>query len=654
MYDDDAVKNSPISLYQPSKDACEFTDAWRKDYYRGDQILRKGYTELNGRSIINDENRGQLMFNAFVDTENEDPSEDWKWRGTRSMARNKGIAMHAQLTASFLLPLFTAQNDADEVDRDFSEVMRDLIEWMAMPNNSNYQSSFIQVVFGMMHNPVTYLGAEYCEVFQTIREKAADGKYTTKEILDEVMSGFQCPIYSSTQILITNAFERNHQKQKRTTQRRYVEKSELEGMYGDHPNWPLVQAGIRAIYNSETGLFYDVKDDDSYQYLVAEEISKERTRDTEVPFLNGIYFGDMDSIENNPIKHRDNRGAPKYNVVPFGYSRIGEHFYYFKSMMNCLGWDNNYYDAMSEIVMNRAILEVEMPIVVSGSDSVDSDMVFPNAVTSFESAETKVLPLLPQSNMAAGFNALRETEKSISEGSVSDTASGQLPEASQKAYNVAQAQAASKVLIKNVGRTLGESIMAYGDLMKDIAINHIAVPQVDQIVGDSLRLKYRQFMLPNKTSKGKRVDKKIKFDADLIGLNITDKEKSDREMELLEDSGYPDNKESIIHVNPEMFAHFRFYSRIDIEEMFPKNEEYWQATLTNLKTTLAMDPYTDQEGLTRRLMYAYFKSDGDDLVKKPQAAPPQQIGGGMGQQDQLGQMMQAKGLQGAVKSAVAA
>src|SRR3990167_5687222 len=110
MYDD-LTKPKEISLYQPSVEVADFTRQVMKDYYEGMRILERPWTELNNRSVIDDMNRGQMMFNAFVDTSVEDPREAWKWRGTRSKARNKGIAMHAQLTANYLLPLFIAQNE---------------------------------------------------------------------------------------------------------------------------------------------------------------------------------------------------------------------------------------------------------------------------------------------------------------------------------------------------------------------------------------------------------------------------------------------------------------------------------------------------------------------------------------------------------------
>lgn len=645
---------TPLSGYQPSQAVADVTFIVKKDYATGVEILQKGYTELNNRNIIDDENRGQLMFNAFVDESVDDPAEAWKWRGTRSMARNKGIAMHAQLTASYLLPMFMAQNDEDEVDQDFSEVMRDIIEWMAAPTNSNYQSSFLQIVFGMMTNPVTYMGAEWFEIMQTIKERQADGKLTKKEVLDEVLSGFKAPIWSAAQILINNAFERNIQKQKAIIKRRYISYDEAQAKYGQHENWKYVKCGIISIYDEVTGLFYDVKDESANEYLVAEEVWECRRDDSEIPFVNGIYFGEPD-VDNNPIKHRDNFGAPKYNVVPFGYSRIGEHFFYYKSMMNCLGWDNSYYDAMTEVVMNRSFLEVEPPLVITGTDDeVDSDVIFPNAVISMEGENSKAGALLPPSNITAGFIALRETEKSLNEGSVNEVGSGQLPNSTQTAFAIAQAQAAAKKLLGTVAKSLAESIAQVGDLMKDIAINHLAAAQVDELVGGKLKLKYRTFLMQDSKG-GLTKNKKVKFDPSLIGAEMTDDEKETEEYKMLEDMGWPDNKDTLRIVNPELFAKYRYLTIVDVEEMFPKNSEYWQPVLLNLKEALLQDPTVNQEFLTKKLAYAYFQSEGDDMVQTPpppqQQIPPPQDPNNPGGGNQFGQQVKNRQLAGAAVGA---
>jgi len=608
----------PLSAYQPSKDVIDITIEIKKDYEEGVRIIDKPWTELNDRSVINDMNRGQMMLNAFVDTSVEDKNEAWKWRGTRSMARNKAIAMHANLTAAYLLPLFVAQNDNDEVDRDLSEVMRDIIEWMAQPINSDYQSSFLQVVFGMISDPVVFLGAEFCEVYQTIKEKTDKG-IDKKKVLDEVLSGFKCPIWSANQILITNAYERNIQKQRSIIKRRYCEYEELEAKYGDHPNWSYVQKGIRSVYSDEDGLFYDIKDQD-HPNLVAEEIWYHRRKDMEITLINGIYMGD-DVVSHNPIKHRDNKGNPKYNVVPFVYFRIGNHFFYGKSLMNSLGWDNMLYDAMSEVVMNKALLEVSTPIAITGTDKVDSEVIFPNSVVALEDKDSRITPLLPQSNIVAGFNALNSTKESITEGSVSETMSGQLPEASQKAFTVQQAQQQAKKMIGAVGKNLAESIIQYGSLMKDIAINYITVPQIDELVSGRLKMKYKTFVL-NKEKSGKETEDIIKFDDSLIGAEMTEEEEKVKGYKLLEEIGYPKTKKSIRLINPEMFAKFNYFCKVDIEEMFVKGQEYWQPVLSNLYAQLANNPLIDQAGLLRKLLYSYFRGEGEDMIKEEQQQVP--------------------------------
>lgn len=607
------TKNSPVSNYQPSREVIDLTAQVKKDYNEGQRILDKSWVELNDRTVTEDQDRGLKMFNAYVDTAIEDPNEAWKWRGTRSMARNKGIVMHSQITAQFLLPSFMAQNENDEVDRDFSEFMQDIIEWMAQPTNSNYQSSFLQVALGMMYNPVTYLGAEFLEVYQTIKEETAKG-YSKKEVLDRVLSGFKCRIWSANQILITNAYERDIQKQRAIIQRRWTEYEELEAIYGQHENWAYVQRGIKSVYNDEDGLFYDIKDED-HPNLVCEEIWKHRRSDCEVPFISGIYMGDS-NVDHNPIKHRDNFNNPKYNVVPFGFTRIGEHFFYYKSMMNALGWDNAAYDAMSEIVFNRAVLENEMPVAVSGTDKVDSSIMFPNAVIAFEDKDTRVTPLLPPSNIAQGFNVLRETEKSMSEGSVNETMAGQLPDASQKAYNVAQAQANAKKNLSGVMHSLAESMLLFGDLMKDIALTHITVPEVEELTGGRMKMKYKSFLLENKKGANKIGDKIIKFDESLIGKKMTEDEKMEESFKMLEESGYPDESKTLARVNPELFAKYSYLTKIDIGEMFNKSDEYMQPLLLTLKAQLAQDPYVDQEALTRKLLYTYFHSEGEELMKE--------------------------------------
>lgn len=609
---------TPVSNYTPSKEVADFTAIVKKDYSNGHEILHRSWVELNDMSVIDRMNRDQKTFNAFVDQNVENPAEAWKWRGTRSKARNKAIAMHAQLTAAYIFPSFMAQNEDDEEDRSVSEIMDDCVEWLG--HNSNYKSSFLVTTMAMLVNPVTYLGAEWCEVYQKIKERQDDGSVSTREIVDEVLSGFNAPVYSADQILISNAYDQNIQRHRCVLKRRYIEWTEAKAKHGEHENWPYVQPGIKAIYSEDDGLFYEVKDED-HPFLVEEVTYLNRREDTEVCFLNGVYMGEQ-TVDNNPIKHRDNRGAPKYNVVPFGYQRVNEHFFFYKSLMNSQYWDNQLLDAQYELGMNTAFLYANMPTAFSGTDKIDSEVIFPGATVAFADKDVKATPLLPGLRPDALFGAMRETESSMDESSVSEQTAGQLGPASAKATAVAIAQQNSKTMLMGVGKTLAESIVQFGQLQADIVVNHLSIAEVTELEGDTTKMKYRTLILKGKNVAGKMSDKVIKFDESLLGSSMTEDQKTTANLKMLEETGYPDNKHHLYRVNPEEFARLKFLCRVEPEQMFPKNEEYMQAINSQVYAQFAQNPFVSLEALTRKTLYSYYRGETDELMQEP----PQQVG----------------------------
>lgn len=615
----DYLDKKSISLYQPSGPEQELIKYAQENYEIGNQVLTQAYPELNNRSLKDDEQNGKKIWNAYVDESSTDPKEAWKWKGTRSEARKRGVAMHAQLTAGFLYAGISAQDDDNKEDRAAGDFMRGLVEWLA--ENSDYGSSFIQVSMAMMMNPVTYLGAEWAEVMQNIKEKTEKG-YRTKEVLDEELSGFRAPVYGATDVMITNAYLSpfNFQRQNCIIKNKYLDYSDAKKKYGKHPNWDYVQKGNTAVFNGEDGLFYDVFDSENPNY-VKETIFSWRADDTEIPYLGGVYMG-SENTEWNPVKHRDLKNQPKYNIVPFGYSLISEHFAFYKSLMNTLQWEDSFYDEFSRNVLNREIIDLLPPTVSTGDEdnAVNTSVIFPGAHISAKSKDFDVRAILPPKTGNA-YAALSEIKKSIEDSSISDTQSGQLPEASQKATAIVQSTQSSRTIIKGTGKVLGQSITAYTRLMVDIAVRNLSIPQITEITGGGMKEKYRQFVLPNRMTKGKRMGKVLRFQEGFVGTEMTDKEKDNYALKLAEESGYPEQKSDIIEMNPEMAARMKYLISFDPEEMFIQNQQQMQIMLQNMYGQLRADPLIDAEAFLREYMYAFFRSKGDDFVLK---TPPMQ------------------------------
>ncbi len=596
-----------ISSYQPTQEVLDLTKLVRDAYQKGHDILHKNYVELNNHSVISRMNKDQLTFNSFVDESVEDPRDAWKWRGTRGQARKNTMAMHAQITSQYILPSVFAQNEAQELDREMSDMAHDIMEWMAI--NSNYRSSFLTASMGMLVNPVTYMGAEYNEVFQKVKCMNDDGTYSAKEILDEVLSGYQAPVYSADQIMITNAYEQNIQKQTWSIKRRFLEYDEAKGLYGDHVNFVFVQKGIQSIYSADDGLFYDIKDEDN-PTLVEEVIAYCRRDDLEVPYINGIYMGD-ESVEANPFSHRDNRNAPKVPVTPFGYERIGEHFFYYKSLVNNVGWDHALLDQMYEITMNKEILDLLPPMVFKGADNIDTEVVMPGLTISSSNPDFEATPLFPRTGNQGGYNAMQSIQQSIDDGSVSALTKGQLPDPNQKAYSVGVANQHAQVMLSAVGKSLGESVMQYGMLMLDIALNHLTVAQIDELTG---KPSYRTFVLEDQAIDGKRVDKKIMFDESLIGRRLTKKQREEMAVEMYQKSMEKDGYEYLYRINPHLWSKMKYMTRIEPDAMIPKNAEFEKAQSQQMYTLLREDPLIAPEVLVRKLIGAHYRGEENEFM----------------------------------------
>jgi len=122
------------------------------------------------------------------------------------------------------------------------------------------------------------------------------------------------------------------QRQRFIIRKRLIDYDEAKAIYGEHTNFSYVSPGIKVLYNSSDGMFYE-QFDENIPTLCEEATYFNRREDIQVVFINGIYMGDS-NVNANPIKHRDNKNRPKYPYVKFGAEPIDEKsFYFYKSLV---------------------------------------------------------------------------------------------------------------------------------------------------------------------------------------------------------------------------------------------------------------------------------------------------------------------------------
>jgi len=604
-----------MSAFQPPEPVAEITKLVRKDYEIGYNILHRSFEEFNNKSLIERMNIDQRNFNSWVQPKTTDPTKKWQWPGIRPIVRGKLLSIAAHVIALMLYPEIVAQNDKDEMDKKTAEIMRYLIEWLI--KNSDYEMSFLYGVVAALINPVAYLEAEYVEAVQTIRKRNADGTITYQEMIDEVISGFQANNIPADEILIANPYEYYIQRQRFIIRKKFVDYDEAKSIYGKHPNFVYVKPGIKVFFEDSSGLFYEQKMTESFTQCGI-VVYKNRREDLEIPFVNGIYMGAKDPA-NNPIGHRDYRGAPKYNLVKLGYHPIDEkRFYFFKSAAFEAEGDQELASKMYRIFIDASQLEGMPPGAAIGGKKIGSNIMYPGAITNLPK-DSDMKFLAQGRNLNALMGAIKMTEESLDRNLLSKTMEGQLSEEGRTLGEIARAERNAKISLGIFGKMVAAAVKEFGELMIDIIINKLTVAHVEETTGGIAQMTYKTFMLPNQTEKGRTITRKIKFDGTLVGSRITKKEARKMSYKILKEQGGLKAEQKLSIVNPYLFRKRKFLVYVEPTSMLPKNEIYQEMLKFGRFDRLVNNPYTDQEQLTRDLLiepWAHGETDKYMLKKE--------------------------------------
>ena len=617
--DDKGNVTSLVSNYQPPRDIQELTTKIRKDYGIGYEILHRSFAEFNDKNLIKRMDIDQKAFNAYVGPQSADPAESWRWPGVRPVTRNKIIGIAAHFAVSTVIPGVFAQNDFDEEQKDAASVMRYLLEWNI--RNSDYETSYMFGILAALVNPVAYLHAEFAEAMQTIKSVGPAGGVTTEEVVDNVLSGFHTHNVPADEILIANPYEFYLQRQRFIGRRRFDDYNNLAAKYKDHKYWDHVKPGVKAFYDEELGMFYDQKDDD-LDTLAEEFIYYNRREDMEVSYVNGIYMG-KDDVEANRIKHRDNENHPKYPYAKFGYEPIDEkNFYFYKSAAAKLGPDQDLVDEMYRMLMDVIYQEAEPAVAGIGvsQGQLNPDVTMPGSVSELPQ-DAKVVRVLPPKDVNAAVLGLREAERSMTETSQDAQRSGTEAGHKKTAFEVDTLERNARINLGIFGKMIVGVVGDYGDLTIDNIIHHQTVGAVGDILGSELTMKYRAFLLPDQMEKGKKMTRKIVFDKDLIGKQLSDKQLKKERYKLLKKVGGKDADTILYLVNPEKFSKLKFKMIIDWEELMPKYRRYEEAKKIEGYQLMKENPLADLWAVSRDFLFEPLaKGESDKYMKKLEEA----------------------------------
>ena len=537
--------------YKPTDEEMAVLGRVQRDYQQGITLRSEGWREFNDLSVLDRQSQDQQAFNAYIPPKDTSDDESWKAQTIRPITRNKVIAIAARITSVLIAPHVFAQNKDDAEDRDAAKVMEDIMEWAN--DQSGYVRVFLNAVIAMLVNPAACVQVDHQEVKRKVKDVQSNGTWKEKEIVDEDESGFQDQNVPIDEVLLGNMYVQDIQKQPFVIRDRNIDFQAAKLKWGHLENFKYVKPGIRASFCAENSSFYEDQDLSLQNRLVNEVVYYNRYEDLQLVFLSGV----MVSKPDQPLKRKDKR----LPLIWGGYEQIDEgQFAYFKSLVFKLAPEQAVVDEMWNMVLDGTFLSLMPPAAIYGQDHIDSSVVVPGSVTTFEDPNTKMEVFYPRGDTTAGINVIQQIEASMGEAGQSSLTAEQTRNST--AFGVATAEENARIQLGLFGKMIAQFVRDWGELRIGDIVQHVAVADAAKITTGGV-LAYKTILIEKKDSKETT---KIQFRSDLPEEEITEEEQMMKDLERL--SKAKQSGQKIYDVNPKLFRELKYKVRVSADALF--------------------------------------------------------------------------------------
>lgn len=615
-------KEAQLSDYDPSQEEKDMLSKIIKDFTLGYVTMYTPRVEFDDLCVIDRMTVDQMSFNVYRPNNGMPPlgeTDAWKSRAVRPVVRNKTISICAHATARLIFPMVYAEDENSDDQYDSATVMGGLMEYAN--EQSGYNMNALKRTLTALTDPASVGYTEYSEVYRTVKRSTVQkGVYAHEQMLDETLSGFQHYVVPCDELFIENFYEPDVQKQAWLIWRKVISYDQAQAKYGNCPNFQYVSPGVQILYNDANQSFYQVYDTNMRPYDCEEVIYFNKRLDVKVAVVNRVMMTPHD----NPNPRNDKL----YPFDVFGYELINNRCFYYKSLVNKLGPEADIINTLYPMITDGTYLNVIPPMFAISDNIVDTSVIVPGMVTTFESPNSQLNPINTGNNLQAGMNMLTEVQEKIGETAGDVTIDPtQLANTDPTAYTISRVEARAATVLGLFVKMISTHVKDYGTLVMGDITQFLTLPQIE-LIEDNAPLVYKTFLLRNKKDTGKKRGKKIMFDS---SIPMGPEDHNTRLKRSLAIKTEEEQKGmAIFKVNPEFFRNLKYTCVITPDVLSPMSEELERAYgLEDFDRMVAHPDIFDQEEAGRLFLQGspLTRKDPDKYMLKKN--PLQALGGGM-------------------------
>lgn len=612
------------SLYKPDDAIQSRIMQIVNSFVVGDMNMRKPRREWNDIATLDRLTVDQMAFNTYQANNGDgwdgDIINGWRSNAMRPVVRNKIISIAAHATARLIFPKVFAQDNQSHYQEDSAQVMTDLMEWAG--DQCDYSYTSLQAIITALWSPASIVYTGYNEYYKKVKTDKVDGKWNTKEMLDENLSGFKDTIVPVDELYIENFYEHDIQKQGFLIWRKVISFTMAQAKYGHIEAFKnYVTPGVQIVYNDANQMFYEVYDSNLRQWDCEEITFYYKNEDIQVTLLNGVLMSE-DPDQPNP------RIDKQYPFAKFGYEFMDEgKCFYYKSLAFKLQQDAKIVNTLYPMIIDGTYLNLMPPMIVAGSETIASDVIVPGAVTTVASGDATITPIQTAQNIRQAGETLKSVEGSINESSQDPIQQGQADSGSQTAYEISRLEANASTVLGLFVQMISNYVKQYGRLRISDILQYLTIADVSKIEGPESDLIYKTFLLPEKNTPSGTKSRKIEFDGTLPDEEVQPEDAMKMSFDLLQKEGGINGKMQIYKVNPSLFRDLKFDVKLSADVLNPMSEDLERAFMLEEYDRAILNPHLNQEEITKDfLLGAYPKSrrDPEKYMLSPEQTQQQQ------------------------------
>lgn len=396
---DQVPKTKPHPNSPEDQAEVQAISTWVNERYG---LMNRTWRQFNDRTLIDYCDDNEKRINSYVPPRDEQ-LDDWQTIGFEGVTREKMFAFVAKVAMDRPKMKAKAIDKDGLIDKVVSDIADGIFQYSWKHEDPTDIKFMLEAWATAGHGThIRFEGIEQDEELEQTYDSFDPQTGTVKGLKQETIVGDINAVSRSVRLvdfLVDNWNQEDIQKQSKVAEVERMTRAEFLLRYGDYKNAEAVPLMGDLLEMWGRGFYVEQWGQENLDTIVVlHYYEKNRKARNYRVVANGVM------IAKTPIPRKDGN----YPFNKFIFKPMADtSFFYGKAMPDEIAWDQDIYNAFKNMVIDRAILHINRPLIADGNNDITDIILAPNKVLNLKGNVTPLNYPAPDANDIAIMQELR-------------------------------------------------------------------------------------------------------------------------------------------------------------------------------------------------------------------------------------------------------